>query len=387
VPLEIREVKGRGDLRRYILLPAKLHKNHPKWVPPIYADEWSYYNPNKNRSFGYSDTILLLAWRDGRAIGRIMGIVNRRVNEFRKEKNARFSWLECPNEPEVAHALLASVENWARARGMETVVGPLGFTDQEPEGLVVEGFDKEPTIATNYNFPWLVDLVESAGYKKEVDYIVYHFSVVDGVHPRYQKICRRLAERGGYRLVEFSRRRELKPWVRRILALMNESFVEIYGYAPLDEVEMDELARKYIPLLDPRFVKLVEQDGTVLAFIIAMPNIDEGLRRSNGHLFPIGILHILSAMKRSKQLDLLLGAIKPGFRGRGLDAMLATSMMKSAHTSGFETIDTHLELEGNSLVRSEMLRFEAKVAKKHRLYRKALWPLPPGPELGLPTPD
>jgi len=370
--LEIRKVRSRGDLRRYIRLPARLHRNHPKWVPPIYMDERTYYNPKKNRPFGYSDVVLYLAWRDGEAVGRIMGIINHRVNEFRREKNARFAWLESPNEPEVAHALLASVESWARARGMENVVGPLGFTDQEPEGLLIEGFDKEPTIATYYNFPWLVDLVESAGYAKEVDYLVYHLSVVDGVHPRYEKICRRLAARGGYRLVEFRKRRELRPWVRRILALMNESFVDIYGYAPLDEVEMDELARKYIPLLDPRFVKLVEKDGTVLAFIIAMPNIDEGLRRSRGRMFPFGILHILSAMKRSKQLDLLLGAIKPGFRGRGLDAMLATAMMRSAHDSGFELIDTHLELEGNTLVRSEMLRFDARVAKKHRVYKKTL---------------
>ncbi|UCG42125.1 MAG: hypothetical protein JSU73_09605 [candidate division WOR-3 bacterium] len=379
-------MRGRGDLRRYIRLPAELHKSHPKWTPPVYLDEWSYYNPKKNRSFGYSDAILYLAWRDRKAIGRIMGIINHRANEYRKEKNARFAWLECPNEPEVAHALLASVEDWARARGMESCVGPLGFTDQEPEGLVIEGFDKEPTIATNYNFPWLVDLVESAGYEKDVDYFVYHLSVVDNVHPRYARICRRLAERGGYRLVEFRKRRELKTWVRRILALMNESFVDIYGYAPLDQVEMDELAKKYIPLLDPRFVKLVEQDGTVLAFIIAMPNIDEGLRRSRGHLFPFGVLHILSAMKRSKQLDLLLGAIKPGFRGRGLDAMLATAIMKSARDSGFETIDTHLELEGNTLVRAEMLRFEAKAAKKYRVYKKALQP-PPGSRTRTPPPD
>jgi hypothetical protein len=335
-------------------------------------DEWAYYNPKKNRSFGYSDTILLLAWREGKPVGRIMGIINRRVNEYRKEKSARFSWLECPNETEMAHALLGAVEDWARRKGMDKVVGPLGFTDQEPEGLVTEGFDKEPTIATNYNFPWMVDLVESAGYAKEVDYFVYHLNVVDGVPPRYERVCRRLAERGGYRLVEYRKRRELKPWVRPILSLMNESFVDIYGYAPLDEIEMDELAKKYIPLLDPRFVKVVEKDGTVLAFIIAMPNIDEGLRRSKGHMFPFGILHILSAMKRSKQLDLLLGAIRPSFRGRGLDAMLATVMMKSAHDSGFEVMDTHLELEGNTLIRSEMLRFGAKVAKKHRLYKKAL---------------
>ena len=335
-------------------------------------DEWQFFNPKKNHAFGYCDTRLLLARREGRVVGRVMGIINRRVNEYRHENSGRFGFLESPDDVEVCHGLLGTIEAWARERGMGKVVGPMGFTDQDPEGLVIEGFGESPTIATTCNFPYIVGLVESAGYTKEVDYFTYKLDVLGQMPELHEKVCRRLADRGGYRMLEFKRRSELKPWVRPVLQLMNETFVRLYGYAPMDEAELDELARRYLPIIDPRFVKGVTKNDELLAFVIAMPNADEGLRRSGGHLFPFGFLHILAAMKRAKQLDLLLGGIKQEYRGRGLDTMLAVAMMREAREAGFEVIDTHHELESNTLVRHEMERLGGRVCKRLRILQKAL---------------
>jgi len=165
--VQLTPVADRRSLKQFIFLPEQLHRDHPKWMPPIYMDEWKYYDPRKNRAFGYSDVTMVLAWKDGRLVGRVMGIVNRRHNDMMKEATARFACLESTDDPEVAHALLAHVESWARERGMTKIIGPFGFNDQDPEGFLVEGFEYEPTIVTYYNFPYLIPLLEAEGYAKD----------------------------------------------------------------------------------------------------------------------------------------------------------------------------------------------------------------------------
>jgi hypothetical protein len=168
MPIEVRELKARRDLRAFIHLPEKLHKDHPNWVPPIYMDEWKYFNAKKNKAFGYCPATFLLAYRDGQLVGRIMGIINTRFNEHRKEPLARFGYLEAIEDQEAVHALLSRVEEWARGRGMTRIVGPYGFSDQDPEGYLIEGFDHRATIATYYNFEWLPRMVENEGYVKDM---------------------------------------------------------------------------------------------------------------------------------------------------------------------------------------------------------------------------
>ncbi|MEK6610466.1 MAG: hypothetical protein AABZ35_06070 [Gemmatimonadota bacterium] len=372
MPLGLTPVRTGRDLKRFIYLPERLHRDHPKWMPPIYWDEWDYFSPRKNRAFGYCDTTLALAHRDGELVGRVMGIVNRRHNEKMGDTTARFSCLESTEDPEVAHALLAWVEDWARGLGMTKIVGPLGFTDQDPEGFMVEGFDQEPTIVTYYNFPYIVRFLEAEGYTKEIDYVVYRVPVPPEVPEFFEKVADRVSRRGEFKLVEFVSKSQAKPYIRPVLALMNETFAEIYGYSPLDEMEMTELAKKYLPLLDPRFVKVVEKDGQVVAFIIAMPNLYEGIVKSRGRLFPFGFIHILRAAKRAKQLDLLLAGIKEEYRGRGLDMLMGRAILRSAIPAGFTVMDSHHEIETNTKVRAEMERGGGQVYKRYRIFRKAL---------------
>jgi len=372
--VEIREVKNRKDLKKFIYLAQEIHRGHKTWVPPIYADEWKYFDPKKNRSFSHCDTTLALASRNGKDIGRIMGIINHRFNEIRNEKTARFSYLETVEDEEAVKALLTHVEDWATERGMTKIIGPYGFTDQDPEGFMVEGFENRATIATYCNFEWMPEMVERHGYTKEVDYFVYKLEVPNELPEFYKRIYERVKKKGNFEILEFEKKRKMKPWIKPVLRLMNECYDEsnIYGYAPLDEKEMEELGKRYYPVLDPRFVKGIIKDGELISFVVGIPDMTEGIQKAKGKLFPLGFLKILRAAKKTKQLDLLLGAIKDKFRGLGLDVMMGTRMIMSASKAGMEMMDTHHELESNVKVRAEMEKMGGKIYKRFRVYQKNL---------------
>jgi len=374
--VEIREIlpqKGK-DLKAFILLPEKIHAGHANWVYPLVTDDWKYFDSRKNKAFGYSDAILLLACKDGRPVGRGMGIINQRYNEHRNEKTARFGYLETSEDREVFRALLRYIEDWARAKGMTKIVGPYGFSDQDPEGYLIEGFEHRATIATYFNFEWVPRWLEEEGYTKDNDWFVYKLAVPKEMPEFYKRIYERAMKRGTYEIIEFKTRKEIKPWIRKVLGLMNETYMtgNIYGFAPLEPQEMDDLAKRFLPIVDPRFVKVVAKDGEVLSFVIAMPDMTEGINKARGRLFPFGFIHVLRAARKTKQLDLLLGAVKEQYRGQGLDVLMGVKVLQSASEAGMEKIDTHHEMEANVKVRAEMERMGGQIYKKFRAFQKAL---------------
>jgi hypothetical protein len=370
----VKKVKSRKDMKEFIYLAEKIHADHETWVHPIYMDEWTFFDAKKNKAFSYSDTILLLAYKGDDVVGRIMGIINTRYNEYRKEKTARFGYLEAWEDEEVVRALLEATEDWAKEKGMEKIIGPYGFTDQDPEGFLIEGFENRATIATYHNFEWMPRMVEKLGYSKDVDYYVYKLDVPEEIPEFYQKILERVKRKGNFEIVEFSKRKQIKAWIIPVLSLMNECYIgsNIYGYTPLDKQEMMDLAKRYLPILDPRFVKVITREGEIVAFIVGMPDMTEGIKKAGGKLLPLGFLKILRAAKKSKQLDLLLGAVKESYRGRGLDVLMGVRMIMSAQKAGFRVMDTHHELESNVKVRGEMEKMGGKLYKKYRVYQKAL---------------
>lgn len=372
--IEIRDVVSKKDMKTFLLLPEKLNAGRPNWVHPILMDDRKYFSSKKNKAFEYCDAILLLAFREGRAAGRIMGIVNKRFNEHRGVKIARFGFVESVDDRAVYAALIGRIEAWAKAKGMDRIIGPYGFSDQDPEGFLIEGFENRATIATFYNQEWMPAATEALGYVKDADYFVYKLEVPKEMPELYKKIYERIMKRGSFRLLEFRKRKELKPWIVPIFSLMNECYMasNIYGYAPLSEKEMEDLAGRYLPVVDPRFVKVVLKDDEPAAFIIAMPDMTVGIRKCRGRLFPFGFLHVLRAAKRTKQLDLLLGAIKEKYRGFGLDALMGFKTLEAAWEAGYEIMDTHHELEVNVRVRAEMERMGGVVYKKFRVYTKNL---------------
>jgi hypothetical protein len=372
--IEIREVQSREDLRKFIHLPAAIHKNHANWVPPIYMDDWEFFNPKKNKSFDSCDTILLLAFRNKKVVGRIMGIIHRKYNEKHQENNARFAFFETWNDEEVATSLIQSVENWARDKGMDRLVGPLAFSDKDPQGFLIDGFDEPAVIASNCNFPYQSELLVKNAYAKEVDLVVYQIKIPNPIPEFYLKIQERaIRQNQGLQVLEFTSRRKVKPYIHPVLRLLNSTFTEIFGFIPFTEAEMDDFANRYLFLINPRFIKVVmNEQKEVVAFVIGMSHIGEGIQKAKGYLFPFGIFQIFASARKSKQLNLLLGGIHPDYRGKGLDVMMGVKMLESASAQGKTVIDSHLELEYNTKVRAEMEKMGGVVYKRFRVFGKNL---------------
>lgn len=374
IPVIIQEVKSKKELRQFIHLPAKIHQDHSNWVPPIYMDEWEFFNPKKNKSFNSCDTILLLAFRGTNVVGRIMGIIHRKYNEKHNEKFARFAFFETWNDREVADKLIGFVENWAGEKGMVKLVGPLAFSDKDPQGFLIEGFNEPAVIASNCNFPYQVELLERNSYTKEVDLVVYQIRIPETIPEFYLKIYQRAQQLNhGLRVLEFDSRKKVKPYIHPVLRQLNQTFTEIFGFIPFTEAEMDDFANRYLFLINPRFIKIVVNDrNEVAAFVIGMSHIGEGIQKAKGYLFPFGIFRILASARKSNQLNLLLGGIDPAYRGKGLDVLMGVKMLESAKKEGKTVIDSHLELENNSKVRAEMEKMGGVVYKRFRIFGKEL---------------
>ncbi|HPJ79596.1 MAG TPA: hypothetical protein PK489_12465 [Prolixibacteraceae bacterium] len=372
--VEVREVATRADFNHFLYLPEKIHRGHANWVHPIYLDDRDYFNPKKNKSFAYCDTIRLLAWRDGQPVGRVMGIIHHPYNAQHGEKDVRFSWLETWNDPEVFAALMGFLEEWGRGKGMTHIVGPLGFSDKDPQGFLTEGFDEPVVLASNCNFPWMVALTEAYGFVPRTRLVVYRIPVPEVLPPIIARIEERFRQRdSGLQVLEFSSRRKVRPYIHKVLHLVNLTFTEIYGFWPYREDEMDDFANRFLYLIDSRYIKvIVNREEEAVAFIVGMDDMSEGIRRARGRLLPFGWVHLLLAARRSRQLNLMLGAIHPDYQGRGLDMLMGARMLESARTTGKTVMDSHLELESNTKVRAEMERMGGKVYKRFTIFAKGL---------------
>lgn len=373
MPVTIRAVNTPGELRTYIHLPENIHAQHRNWLPPFFMDERAYYNPAKNKAFRYCDTLLLLAWREHRPVGRIMGIIHHPHNEAQGEKNVRFAHFDCFEDEAAAYALLDAVETWGRSRGMTHCIGPFGFSDKDPQGLQIEGFDELPIMVTACNLPYLPGYLDRRGYSKKLDCLDYRIDLQREIPESYPRIFERVRRRLPYTVLEFQKRRALRPWIVPVFRLVNNAYKDIYGFMPLDEQEMRETADRYLPVLDPRFVKaVVDADGHLLAFMLGLPNMTPGIQKARGRIFPFGWWHILRAARRSTQIDLLLGAVDAPYRGRGLDMLMGWKMIESARAAGLRTMESHLILETNQPMRAEFERMGAQVVKRFRIWQKPL---------------
>lgn len=372
--IETKEVTTRKLLREFIHLPAKIHQNHSNWVPPIYMDEWTYFDPKKNRAFDHCTTVLYVAVKAGEVVGRIMGIISHQYNESHKISDVRFCYLETYDDAEVFNLLIESVSEWARKNGMNRMVGPLGFSDKDPQGWLIEGYDQPIVIATNCNFPYMNALLEGLSFTKEIDLVVYRIPIPEELPEFYKSIYKRFTSRESNPVLkEFTSRSQVKPYIRKVLTLLNETFAGIYGFVPFTLKEMDDFANRYLYLINPRFIKIfVDENDEVVSFLVAMSDISEGIKKSKGYLLPWGFIPLLTAGRKSKQLNLLLGGIAPEYQGRGVDVMMGIKLIESAKKAGKVVIDSHLELETNVKVRAEMEKMGGQVYKRYRIYQKKL---------------
>lgn len=372
--IQIKEVKSKQELHNFIHLPAKIHKGHKNWVPPIYMDDYEFFNPKKNKSFGYCDHVMLLAYKNGEIVGRCMGLIHHTYNTHHNEKNGRFSFIETWNDQEVFHALIDYVAQWSKEKGMTKLVGPLAFSDKDPQGFLYEGYNEVNVLASNCNFPYMTEFCEKEGFSKKVDLVEYKIEIPDQFPPIYGKIAERFRQNHqNIRIAEYKSRIQFRPIIKPVLSLINDTFTEIYGFTPFSEKEMNDYANRYIFLLNPNFIKVAfNEKNEVIGSIVAMPDISKGIQKCKGYLIPFGLFQVLLSGRKSNQLNLLLGAVDPRYQGRGIEIMMGIKMLESAKKQGKTVIDSHLELEYNTKVRAEMERMGGIVYKKYRMFEKEI---------------
>ena len=305
-------------------------------------------------------------------MGCIIVIISHEYNKAHAKHDARFAYMETYDDNEVFTSLFNAITEWAKNLGMRRLVGPLAFSDKDPQGWLIDGYDEPVVIASNCNFSFMNRLIEPLGFGKEVDLVVYRIPVPDELPSLPGAILKRFqTNNNGLKVREFTRRSRVKPYIHKVLGLVNRTFISIYGFVPFTTKEMDDFANRYLYLIRPEFIKLITDSfDNVVAFVIAMSDISKGIKKSNGHLFPFGFFHILSAGRKSRQLNLLLGAIDPDYQGRGLDAILGYTLIESAKKARKTVIDSHLELEYNHKVRAEMEKMGGRVYKQFRIYGK-----------------
>ncbi|HEC11780.1 MAG TPA: hypothetical protein ENI80_00760 [Acidiferrobacteraceae bacterium] len=373
IPLEIKRVSNRRELKTFIGVPFTLYQDSPYWVPPLISDDLATFNPKKNPAYETAQTRLFVAYRDGVPVGRIAAILNYAANKKYQTKNLRFGWFDTINELEVARSLFAAVEAWARELGMETLTGPHGFCDFDPQGMLTQGYDQLPTIATYYNYPYYVELTVRCGFEKEVDYVEFltPAPTKTGIPPKLERIAKRVRERSKLKVVNFKNKRQLLKRAPELFQLVDETFEEIYGSVPLSEKQMRYYIKKYISFVNYRTVKIaVNERDEMVGFMLAMPSLSRGFQKAKGRLLPLGWWHILKSLRSYDVLDFYLAGIRSQYRGTGVDLLMQLQMIEVALDLGFNAAESNPELESNKKVQAQWKYFNPVLHKRRRIFRK-----------------
>lgn len=372
--IEIRRVETKHDLKKFINFPFSIYRGNPNWVPPIVFDELATLSKDKNPAFEFSEAEYWLAWRDGAVVGRIAALINHRYIEKWGNKYGRFGWVEFIEDFEVAQALFLVAEDWLRSKGMVGVNGPMGFTDLDKEGLMIEGFDELGSMPMIYNHPYYPEYIERLGYVKDVDWLEYEVKVPDSIPEKVTHVQEVVSSRTGIHIHEWKTTSELKKkFAKDIFALLDEAYAPLYGTTPLSPRQVDAYINQYLGFADPRFTKVVvDGDGKLVAFGIVFPSLSRALQKSGGRLFPFGWVHFLKAMRHPTCIDMLLIATVPQHAASGAVAFLMTALITSCLEAGVMTAETAGELETNYQVQSLWKGYESRQHKRRRAYIKML---------------
>lgn len=374
--VEIKQIKPtHSNLLKFIKFQLGLYKGNEFFVPPLILDELDTLNPGKNPAFDFCEGAYFMAYRNGKPVGRIAAIENKQINERYKQKIARFGFIDFIDDQEVSSALLAAAEQWARDRGLTRIVGPLGFTDLDREGMLTFGFDELSTMATNYNHPYYVDHIEKAGYTKDSDWVEFQIAIPEGVPERYKRISDIVAKKYGLKVLKYSSRKKIREdYGHEIFSLVNEAYKDLYQYSLLTERQIAKYIKEYINLLDLDLVTLIaDADGKLQGIGIAMPSMSRALQKSGGKLFPTGWIPLLKGLKgKNDRVDLLLVGIRPEYQGKGVNALLFTDLIPQFIKHGFKFAESNPEMETNAKVQNQWDAFNPRPHRRRRSYCKNL---------------
>lgn len=374
--VEIRKVQTKKELKEFIHFANDLYKGDEYYAPSLISDDYNTFDPKKNGAFDFCQAQMFLAYKEGKVAGRVMAIINNRANETWKVKQVRYGWIDFINDEEVAKALLDAVASWGKERGMTDIAGPLGFTDFDPEGMLVEGFERVATIIGIYNYPYYPQILEKLGYTKETDWMEYRITIPDELPERYYKYADIVIAKNKLNVRKVTRRMVNKEnYGRKFFKLINETYYKLYGFSLLSDKQIDAYTKLYLGLLDTRMVSFIENEkGELVAAGVTMPDLTAALQKCGGKLFPFGWFHLLKAIfwKPCDTLDMLLVGVREDYRGKGLNAVLVTDLYPRLKAMGFKYAETTAELETNDSIQAMWKYFEREQHKRRRVYAKKI---------------
>lgn len=372
----ITPVSSPSDLKKGTLFRIKLYDENPYAVPPLIVDELNTLNPKKNAAFEFCDAQTFHAHRNGEMVGRITGIIQRRANETWNQKNVRFTFFDFIDDLEVSKALLGAVGDWGRKHGMTDIEGPMGFTDMDQEGMLIEGFDQLGTMVTFYNYPYYPAHIQQLGYEKSADWVEFRVKVVSEMPEKFVRIANIVEQKFKLRTLQFNSMREIlkQGYARKLFELVNKSYSGLHGFTQLSERQIDSYVKLYVPLLSPKMISLVvDEEGELIGMGVAMPSLSKALQKAKGRMFPFGFFHLLKALKmKNDLLDLLIVAISPEYQGKGVNSLVFMDLQKKFHSLGFEYAESNPELEVNEKMKAQWEYFPHRQHKRRRAFKKRL---------------
>ncbi len=374
--VEIKEVQSRKELREFVNFPEKLYRHNPYYVPPLEFDQMDTLDQKKGAAQEFCDSKLYLAYKDGKLAGRVAAIVNRLANKQWNHKEVRFGWYDFIDDREVSKALMDKVEEFGRSYGMDSVVGPLGFTDFDPEGLLIEGFDQLSTMALIYNYPYYVDHIEGMGFQKDADWIEYKIYMPKVLPERVARMANIIRQRANVHITPLTRKliRE-KDYAHKIFKIINDCYKNLYNFTVLPEKMADKYIGFYLKVLDLNYVSLVENDkDEIVAFGITMPSIARALQRSRGKLFPFGWWFLAKSLffKREEGVEMLLVGVNPEYQNSGVNTLVQADMFRKYTEAGVKWAETNAILETNIKNQGQFKEFNHECKKRRRSYIKKL---------------
>lgn len=374
--IKIVEVNDKASRKKFVKFPISLYKGNPYYVPALIMDELASIDQKKNPAFEFCEQQLFLAYKDNQIVGRIGAIINRRSNELWQQQHARFGFVDFINDNDVVDALFAAAEKWAKDKGMTAIQGPMGYTDLDREGLLIEGYDHISTMATTYSHPYYREQIERLGFEKDVDWHEYRIPVPEQVPERHQRIAQIVANKFGLKVLKFKSLKQITPYVDKLFNLLNVAYAPLYGFVPLTKKQIDHYVKMYVPLLRWDVVTIIVKEETddVVGFGIGLPSLSVALQKSKGKLLPFGWIYLLKALKykSNPEVDLLLTGVAPEYQGKGVNAMIFNDFIPSSYASGFRFAESNPELESNSKVANQWDGFNAEHHKTRRAYIKKI---------------
>lgn len=377
--IEIKKVESRRDLCKFIDFHNELYKGNPYHVPNLYFDEMDTFRKDKNAAFDFCEAEYFMAYRDGKAVGRVAAIINHSANKKWERESVRFGWIDFVDDIEVSKALLKAVEDYGKSKGMKEIVGPLGFTDMDPEGMLLYGYDQLGTQATAYNYPYYPEHMDRmGGWEKDNDYVEYKLYVPEEMPEKYATIAKMIQKR--YNLqVKKLKRNEIygeNGYGKKIFDVVNETFKDLYGYSKLTDRQIEQYVKMYLPMADLDLITIIEDwntpDHKVVGVGISIPSLARALQKCGGKLFPFGWWHILRALKfhKTEVVDLLLVGVLPEYRQKGANALLFYDLIPHYQRLGFKWGETHVEMETNMKVQGQWQYLNREIHKRRRCYKK-----------------